>query len=268
MPRSSARPASRSEAGERGSTPCSRSEKPECPDRKVLGAGFTLPQQFFHRLIIQIEQRKFIYNKFTMNPIVILFRLVLPLSILKFPLIGGGLAIILDNLDWHTKQLFGIQPIFEYQLIDKFLDTYYLALLAIVAWRFRNKLIRNVTVGLFVYRFIGFVLFEITGIRMFLFIFPNIFENFFFFYYIIKTTASYEPKIRYLGVLIFIMMVAFPKMLQEYSIHVIQEPLELNLFGYNYIYQGATHQILYIVTIAVLLGIFYRKNKERLSQQK
>jgi len=41
MPRSSARPASRSEAGERGSTPCSRSEKPECPDRKVVGAGFT-----------------------------------------------------------------------------------------------------------------------------------------------------------------------------------------------------------------------------------
>jgi len=41
MPRSSARPASRSEAGEHGSTPCSRSEKSKCPDRKVVGAGFT-----------------------------------------------------------------------------------------------------------------------------------------------------------------------------------------------------------------------------------
>ncbi len=196
-----------------------------------------------------------------MNPVIILFRLILPLSILKFPLIGGGISIWLDNIDWHTKELFGIQPIFEYQAIDKILDTYYLALLAIIAFKFGNKLIRNVALGLFAFRLIGVLLFEVTHVRVFLFFFPNIFENFFFFYYILKTVASYEPKIRYLGALIFILIVTLPKMLQEYSIHVIQKPLELNLFGYNYLYQGATHQLLYIVIISVLIGIFYRKNK-------
>lgn len=196
-----------------------------------------------------------------MNPILIVLRLVLPLSILKYPLLGGIIAISLDNLDWVTKDLFGISPIFEYQLIDKFLDTYYLTFLALASLKFKNKLVKNTLTGLFIYRLIGFLIFEITQIRLVLFFFPNIFENLFFFYLITKTIAGFEPNIKYLGLSLLTFIVSIPKVLQEYSIHVIQKHIEFNIFGFEYYYHTTWMQIAYIILFALIFGIYFRENK-------
>ncbi len=197
-----------------------------------------------------------------MSPIIIIARLFLPLIILRYPLFGGAVAIILDNIDWHTRSLFGLRPFFDYQSIDKILDMYYLSLIAIVGWKFKNILIRNLIFGLFIYRFIGFLLFEFTQMRSMLFLFPNIYENFFFFYYILKTIASYEPKIPIPTTVLFVVLVAVPKILQEYAIHIIQKPLEFNIFGFLYIYEGSNHQIAYILFISVFFGLLYKKSKK------
>jgi hypothetical protein len=197
-----------------------------------------------------------------MNPLLILARIVLPLLILINPLVGGGISIALDNLDWHTKYLFGINPIGDYQTIDKFLDLYYFSLLAVFAWKFKNHFMRNVIIGLFLFRVVGIVLFEVTQIRALLFFFPNIFENLFFLYYIIKSIATYEPKISYRMFGLLLLLVTIPKMMHEYSIHIIQKQLLIHIFGYPYAYEGTFHQIIFIGVVALLFGMYYRKQKK------
>lgn len=193
-----------------------------------------------------------------MNPILILARLILPLLILKYPLIGGAIAIYLDNLDWHTKDIFNLQPFGDYQSVDKLLDLYYLSLLALVARSFKDILMRNIILGLFFYRAIGVFLFELTDNRWLLFVFPNIFENLFFFYYIVIKTASYTPKISPPVLGLMLIIVTLPKMLHEYSVHIIQQPITIQIAGLTLHYDGLWSQIIFLVTLAVRLGLFYR----------
>lgn len=193
-----------------------------------------------------------------MNPFIIAARLVFPPLILRFPLLGGAISIWLDNIDWHNMNLLGASAIGDYQPIDKLLDMYYLSLLAFVGLRFKNLLVRNLLIALFIYRLIGFILFEITHAQQLLFIFPNIFENFFFFYLILKKVASYEPKISRLALGFYIAVVSIPKMLQEYSMHIVQKPLIVELAGAPY-ELGTNYQIAYILIAALLFGFWYRR---------
>lgn len=199
-----------------------------------------------------------------MNPIFIIARIFFPLLILRYPLAGGILAIILDNLDWHIKTLFGISPVGDYQLIDKGLDMFYLSLLFIVALRFKNLLIKRILIGLFVYRLIGFILFEITHLRFLLMVFPNVFENFFFFYLIVKSIAK-EPKVSWPEVVVFLLTVTIPKLAHEYSIHIIQKPLVFDIFGFSYQYDGLYHQAVFILVVSIAVGVYYRRKETQLS---
>lgn len=197
-----------------------------------------------------------------MNPLIIITRLVLPLSILRWPFLGALVAIWLDNIDWHTKTFLGFSPTGDYQTLDKTLDMYYLALLAVITWKvFKGKFIKKFLFELFIYRFVGFVIFEITRIRATLFFFPNIFENLFFVYYLTKVFAGFEPKISpRVHVLIFT-LAAIPKMLQEYSAHIIDKPIEIHfwLIPTNLL-QNTTVAILYIIAIAFLFGKWYKSH--------
>lgn len=197
-----------------------------------------------------------------MNPLVILLRIFVPLLILRWPLIGGALAIWLDIIDWSTKNLLGFSPFGDYQIVDKMLDIYYLSFLAFVSLRFKNIVIRNLSLGLFLFRFVGFTIFEITQMRQMLFLFPNVFENFFFFYYILRKTASYEPKISFYFLSIIVVLLAIPKIFQEFSAHIIQKPLEINILNLSYLVQDPYHQIAYVFGIAISCGLWYRRIKK------
>ncbi len=109
-----------------------------------------------------------------------------------------------------------------YQTMDKWLDFYYLSFEAGVSWRWTNHLARNTSIFLFVYRFLGFILMQITGIRLFLFIFPNLFENFFLYYVVV---ARFFPKLvpknlKQLGLILLILYI--PKFGQEWVLHYQQ----------------------------------------------
>ncbi len=153
--------------------------------------------------------------------IIVLIRLIIPLSIPRWPLLGGILSLVADALDIVLATLLNryahLGGLWDYHQLDKYLDTYYLAIEAGVAQRWAS-LPRWTATGLFGYRLIGVILFEVTDIRVFLFFFPAVFENFFLFYAaLLQFFPQYDLTPRRLGVWLVILLV--PKMAQEYVLH-------------------------------------------------
>ena len=148
--------------------------------------------------------------------IVILVRLLIPLSILRWPLAGGIVAMLIDALDVVLIEMVGGH--FEnYAALDKGLDTYYLALELWVSLGWQ-ELAKWTSVALFAYRTAGVVAFEVTQTRWLLLVFPNLFENFYLAYLVI---LRYFPRFvltpHRLGALPLLLLV--PKLAQEYLLH-------------------------------------------------
>ena len=98
--------------------------------------------------------------------------------------------MVIDMLDVVLVDALQAMPILNedqvgfgdnYQRFDKWLDMYYLTIEAYITFSWRNKLARNAAVALFIFRFLGIGIFEVTGeqFRQLIFFFPNLFENFF-----------------------------------------------------------------------------------------
>ena len=155
--------------------------------------------------------------------IVILLRLTIPLLIFRRPLIGGLAAIAIDLLDVVIVELFGPGGMgSHYHLLDKYLDLYYLSFEAWVAWRWTEPRVRQVALTLFAYRVAGVLLFELTGTRWLLFVFPNLFENWFLF---ILIRNRYIPRLRLdspARIGFWLLVLYIPKLGQEYLLHVTQ----------------------------------------------
>jgi hypothetical protein len=152
--------------------------------------------------------------------IVIAMRLIVPLLIFRRPLIGGLAAMIADTIDViliSAMNLGGFDG--NYHTTDKLLDTYYLSFELFVALRWENPYARWVAAALFPYRILGVVLFELTGRRITLFIFPNLFENWWLF---CVYTMAYAPRLSPKSIrttLIALTLLLIPKMGQEYLLH-------------------------------------------------
>ena len=157
--------------------------------------------------------------------IVIALRLALPLSILRWPLAGGVLALLLDAADVilvdFLARLLGEPGEFGpyYAQIDKWLDTYYLTLELIVTRRWADPMLRETAGLLYVWRLAGVIAFEVTGYRPLLLIFPNLFENFYLYVLIVRRWfPRFMPRtVPQLIVVLGALLV--PKMIQEYVLH-------------------------------------------------
>ena len=117
--------------------------------------------------------------------IVIAVRLVVPLLILRYPLVGGWTALVLDALDVALMDALGGDGWANYRPTDSPLYFYYLTLMAIVAVRWQNPYAKWPALALYAWRAIGVVLFWLIGQRFLFFIFPNLFENWFLFVLVI-----------------------------------------------------------------------------------
>lgn len=106
------------------------------------------------------------------------FRIAGSLPVLRWPLAGGLLAVAVDFADLFVRDLLGAAAIGDYQAVDKWLDQVYLLAFLVVAlgWRGRE---RAIAVALYAFRLVGFGLFEATGDRFVLVLFPNVFEAWF-----------------------------------------------------------------------------------------
>lgn len=177
------------------------------------------------------------------NFILTFFRLLIPLSIFKWPFWGVLASMILDSSDWHFFSFHTSADYDFYQVWDKILDTYYMGIAAFTTLFWRDLKAKKIAVFSYIYRVLGVLLFVIFQNRIFLFFFPNVFENFFLFYLIhnkiLKTDRLFlsgESGI-VLTALIFL-----PKIIHEFFIHSLIvnpenllniKPIELGIFWIN-----------------------------------
>lgn len=169
--------------------------------------------------------------------VIVILRILIPLTIPRFPLPGVIAALVLDAIDQTLFQSLTNLELDGYQGYDKALDIYYLAIAYIATLRnWTNYAAVRISRFLFYYRLVGVVLFELLQIRWLLLIFPNVFEYFFIFYEVVR--LRWNPRrlsgraLLMAAALIWIVI----KLPQEYWIHVAQldvtDMVKENLLGY------------------------------------
>jgi hypothetical protein len=152
-------------------------------------------------------------------------RLVVPLLILRYPLVGGWTALVLDALDVALMDALGAlggDGWANYRATDSPLDFYYLTLMAIVALRWQNAYAKWPALALYTWRAIGVLLFWLTGQRVLFFFFPNLFENWWLYCVTVERfwPRLYPHSVRSTAVPLVILLV--PKLVQEYLLHVLE----------------------------------------------
>ena len=110
--------------------------------------------------------------------VIALVRVAGSLPVLRWPLAGGIIAILVDLSDLLLMDLLDLGGVPDYQRLDKTLDLVYMTAFLVVALRWHGP-DRCVSVALFAWRMVGFVAFEVTGERSLLLVFPNVFEPWF-----------------------------------------------------------------------------------------
>lgn len=156
---------------------------------------------------------------------VIALRLLLPLSILRWPLAGGIVAFLADTFDVVLLDRLGLTDFGTYNTADKALDTYYLALEAWVCHKWKPGAARTTALALFVYRLIGTLLYELTDERLLLLLFPNLFEAFFLTYLLIRRLTGNRVLTTASQVMALNLLLLGPKLLQEYMLHIARYPV-------------------------------------------
>jgi len=160
--------------------------------------------------------------------IVIAIRVLLPLTILRWPLAGGVLCLVVDAVDVilvdALSRVLGGSPEFGpfYAQIDKWLDTWYLAFELWVSRRWPEAMLRGTVGALFLWRLAGVIAFEITAVRPLLLVFPNLFENV---YLYVQAARRFAPRFlpkTYPQLLLVLVILFIPKAIQEYVLHFEQ----------------------------------------------
>lgn len=153
--------------------------------------------------------------------VVIALRIIVPLLILKKPLAGGIVAMALDGLDVIIVEFFGPGGMgSHYHSLDKVLDVYYLGLEAWVSLRWIDRIPRLISIVLFAWRIVGVIVFEATGWRPALFLFPNLFENWFLFYLIRNRFFPGLDLDTWRRNITWLVILYIPKLGQEYLLHI------------------------------------------------
>ncbi len=196
---------------------------------------------------------------------IFLLRLMVPMFIPRFPLVGALIALALDTADWPLTVGTHAMAHTLYQPIDKFLDLWMLSFEAIAATRWLDAKAKHVLLGLYGTRFIGIVLFLFTGVRPLLFFFPNIAENFYLFYAAV-TWITKQPILPQSFILPVLMVIGIPKLFQEYAQHMIQMPtwqyIPIRISSLAFVFDAINGQIALLI---VLIGITcYREINRKL----
>jgi hypothetical protein len=155
--------------------------------------------------------------------VVAVARILVPLTIPRYPLPGIITSLVLDAVDQTIFQQFPGLNLEIYQGYDKALDIYYLTIAYVSTLRnWKNHFAFQVSRFLFYWRLVGVALFELTQLRALLFIFPNTFEYFFIFYeaYRLRWDPMRMSKKLVVSVAAGIWIVI--KLPQEYWIHISQ----------------------------------------------
>ena len=155
-----------------------------------------------------------------MTPEVLLIaaiRIAGSLPVLRWPLAGGLLAVLVDLSDLLLRDVIDLGGIPDYQAFDKWIDQVYLAAFLVVALRWTGPE-RTVAVALYAYRLVGFVAFELSGERALLLLFPNVFELWFL---VVAAAHRFRPGFAWRPVVTTgtLAVLVVLKELQEWALH-------------------------------------------------
>lgn len=125
--------------------------------------------------------------------------------------------MLADALDVVLIEVIGLDGFSHYAALDKGLDMYYLSFEAFVSLRW-EPLAKWTSVVLFAYRAVGVLVYEATQVRVWLLVFPNVFENFYIVYLALRKIApAWQLTAGRLAALL--VLVTVPKLGQEYLLH-------------------------------------------------
>ncbi len=149
--------------------------------------------------------------------IIAVVRVLGSLPVLRWAFFGGIFALLVDQSDLFMMNLIHLGGLTDYQQFDKYADQVYLLTFLIVALRW-EAVPRTIAIALYGFRLVGFVVFEATGTREILVVFPNVFEFWFLFvaglkYF--KVDFDYSP--RQLAITAAVLIPA--KLFQEWVVH-------------------------------------------------
>lgn len=164
--------------------------------------------------------------------IIILLKLLVPASMLIFPLFGLWGNYFLDVVDGDILLSLGMSDS-TYQLIDKSMDLISYIFMLILGLRWS---IRKIVIILFTYRIIGQILYFITGNELIFFYFQNFLEPLMMIYALIlfkqkdekKTYHTYKKHI----ILVWAIVLIY-KIWNEWYLHFANIDLSLLFFGFS-----------------------------------
>ncbi len=155
---------------------------------------------------------------------VVAARFLVPLLIPLWPLPAMIVALVIDAVDQTVFQALAPEAdLAWYQGYDKALDIYYLGIAYLSTLRnWTNMAAFRVSRFLYYYRLVGATLFEATGLRWLLLVFPNTFE--YFFDTIEAIRARWDPRRVTAGLVVGIagLIWIVIKLPQEWWIHIAQ----------------------------------------------
>jgi hypothetical protein len=147
-----------------------------------------------------------------------LVRVLGSLPVLRWPLAGSILAIVLDLSDLAMFTYLGLGWPPDYQRWDKAADLAYMVMFLVVTRRWRNPE-KSIAAALFGLRMVGLAGFEWTDQRWLLVLFPNAFEFWFVF---VAARDHFRPDFVLTGrrAAWAVAAVTALKLPQEYLLHV------------------------------------------------
>jgi hypothetical protein len=139
------------------------------------------------------------------------------LPVLRWAFAGAIIAILTDLSDLFLWNLIDLGGLGSYQRFDKYMDQVYLLTFLFVALRW-ERIPRMVAIALYAWRFIGFVVYEVTDARGVLPFFPNVFEFWFVF---VSAQRHWWPGFVYsrAAVLRWGAVLLVLKLMHEYVLH-------------------------------------------------
>ena len=149
-----------------------------------------------------------------------LVRVAGALPVLRWAFVGGLIAVLVDFSDLFLKNLLDLGGLTNYQEFDKWADQAYMLTFLMVALRWEGPA-RTIAIWLYVWRLIGFFVFEVWDTRELLLLFPNVFEFWFLF---VASLPHWRPNFRFeqRNIVVSLAVLLFLKMAQEYVLHVGQ----------------------------------------------
>ena len=159
---------------------------------------------------------------FTNEEILIaIIRITGSLFTLKWAFIGSIFAVFIDLSDLFWQDFLDMGGIRNYQAFDKILDVFYMSIFLFIAIRWKN-ILSKIAIFLFLFRLFGLLIFEITQDRIFLLLFPNIFEFWFILVTGLKLFMKEKTILKPRIIIISLFISGVLKIFHEWVLHGIK----------------------------------------------